>query len=59
MVEVETLLAGSGGVIENKDLLIKSVWLVHTVMKVALQLPYDFDFSCINLISGKVPGEST
>lgn len=32
MVEVETLLAGSGGVIENKDILIKSVWLVHSCL---------------------------
>ena len=34
MVEVETLLAGSGGVIETKEMLIKSVWLVYRVIVV-------------------------
>lgn len=28
MVEVETLLAGAGGIVENKDHLITSVWWV-------------------------------
>lgn len=53
MVEVETLLAGSGGVIENKEILIKSVWLVHTLAsKLALLLP--LDFCCVIFVRGKV-----